>query len=269
MTLYIAYPDIPWRAKTVTLQVGTVSDTAQGVRNTIHVERNIFSRITPVGNNPDTDIRYDLGSGLTASASYLIFARADRFIAGETNLDVALQYDNGGWVTAHGSSFYLDGVALVGPREEDYLLTFAETSAYRNWRLYVDGTVAAARNLSKFYFGNAFQMGVDPDFSWDIEFEEVEDYSESGARELYRHNLGRYVFSFEWQSVTDDKAQEFFQYIVRQSHRHHYFLYTTAQHQVLNNFRCVHVRLRESRTENPDGVADRNNITAVFEEVIG
>lgn len=267
MTLYIAYPDIPWRAQRAYVTAGA-ADSSYPARNTIYGERYQMHKITPDGSF-NAIMHYDLGASVTATASYLIIARADRLRTGDTLADTALGGSANESVWTDFSHNDIEAATLYGPRSEDYISTFSASSAYRYFRFYTNGTNTTARNVSKVYFGTAFQMGEEPEFEWDLIPLESEYYAESGERDLVRHDQPVYRFTFRWRSVTDAKVKEFYDSIVRYSHRHRYFLYTTDQHQVLNNLRVLHVRLIEASTENPDKKVDWNDLTATFEEIIG
>lgn len=265
MTLYIAYPDIPWRAQKTTLSAGTDVD-AQPFRNTIYGERYQRHKATSDGSGL---IRhdYDLGSGVTSAASYFIIARCDLLRSAATGATLYYSSDAISYTQAQGLT--LASQTLYGPRSEDLLNDTFSTSAYRYWRFRTSGSAAVSRQVSKVYFGVAFHMGEEPEFSWELNHVDSEFYGESGERDLFRLDFPRYTFTFTWESVTDAKVKEFYNTIVRYSHRHRYFLYTTDQHQVLNNVRILHCRLVSASTDNPSKKVDWNTVTATFEEVLG
>lgn len=267
MTLYISYPDIPWRAQRLFMRYGS-ADADAILRNTIYGERYQLHRGTPDGSFVLGHV-CDLGAAVTAACSHLIIARANTLRSGDTIGTISLDGSNNdsAYTTAHTTD--LSSATLYGPRSEDYIATFSASSAFRYWRWYSIGTTTATRTVSKYYFGAAFHMGSEPEFQYDLVPFDSEYYGESGERDMFRHDLPIYRIKLNWTRVTDDKVTEFNNSIVRYSHRHRFFLYTTDQHQVLNNVRVLHCKLIRSNTSNAKRKVDYNDIEAEFEEVLG
>lgn len=173
------------------------------------------------------------------------------------------------WVTAPRqtiSSF--NSASLVGPDSSDYVSKFTATSGYRYWWLTFLPTSTTYLQHSKDYFGSSFDMGIDPDYTFEL-FQpfSVDEVYDSGARRLGRLEKNLYRFNFIWTGVSDSKLTEFIQKICNNRDRRRFLLYTQDQHQILDSQRLVHCKLTDAKTRKTWD--DYNEISATFEEVIG
>lgn len=267
MALYIAYPDIPFRA--IQTASNVTWNTFYDYRNSISTERYqcaVKSAVTGF------NIEYDLGVGVTDSVGYFILARADLLQSiGVTSLVIASASDGigGSYSDQHTVSSF-NTATLYGPGSRDLLVTGLSLSAARTWKWTVSGASSSTHALSKAYFGNAFDMGVQPEFDFVREPEFTSEYiTGSGTSRVSRHSEPRYVFNFTWTGVSDDKVTEFVSKIVSRSHLNRFFLYTTSVHYVLNSERVIHCKLTDWASDNSSGVPDFNIVTATFEEILG
>lgn len=267
MALYIAYPDIPFRA--IETASNVTWDTFYDYRNSISTERYQTAKKSAV---TGFNIEYDLGSGSTDSVSYFILARADLLQSiGVTSLIIASASDGigGSYSNQHTVSSF-NTQTLYGPGSKDLLVTGLSLSAARTWKWTVSGASSSTHAFSKAYFGNAFDMGIQPSFDFIREPEFTSEYiTGSGTKRVSRHSEARYVFNLTWTGVSDDKVTEFVSKIASRSHLSRFFLYTTSVHYVLNSERVLHCKLIDWQSDNSAGVPDFNTVSATFEEIIG
>jgi hypothetical protein len=298
--IYIAYPDIPYRA--IVRSTSQVFSTVYKAGNLISGERYLRGKLgsawTPgsyahedgdafgflaytypvaIGTAGTAYVGYDLGIDntipITASANYLLIARADLLLA-QNIMSVTLKantvdtYATAVTITNQG----VDDVTLYGPNANDLLVTFTASSAYRYWWLDFHCTAGTTTlEHSKHYFGTYFDFGVAP-ASWSYErvFEDgSKEGTISGASDIARVEELKYKFDIEWQGVSDAMAQSFMDTIVKRSDVQRFFLFTTAQPQILANKTVMHVKLVNAETTNPTKAINWNTITASFEEIIG
>lgn len=272
MTLYLANPDIPWRA---TARAQSVTyDVLNNVGNTVFGERYLCSTATPASGGA-INLEWDLGTGLTSTIDYLIIARAkDLRDQGTTTVKLdSSTTGTGGAYTNRYSDATLQTTTLYGPGGNDYLATGLGLSAFRCWRFGITGGPAdplTPRTLCKVYFGNAFDFGVPP-AGWDFKRAPVSTptfEATSGATDMRRVDELVYTFNYRFEGMTDAKIASFYDTILRYSHRHRYFLYTTTGvHEVLNNLRVLHCKLVSHQHDQIK--QNWNNLSLTFEQVTG
>lgn len=265
--LLIAYPDIPFRA--IAISATSFTDPIREARNTIGGERyqDAYMPVASGGFNVD----YDMGAGLTATADYIIIARADmlinkdRFTIGQNSAGIGSAYT----LIQTTSTFKSE---LVGPRSQDYYAPVTSNTK-RSFRVSLDTPALSGSTcaVSKIYLGQMLDMGRDPDYEIDLTPPNSFGQYSSGGLTAIRTAEPVYRFSFTWTGVTDAAVTAFQEKIVMQSevYNHRFFLVTTGNHSILNEFRVVHVRLVDSSVTKEGGIADWNNVTASFEEVLG
>ena len=271
MTLYLAYPDIPWRA--VARAQSVTYTTLNNIGNTIFGERYLTSSATP-GTAGAINIDWDLGSGVTSTIDYLIIARAkDLRDQGTTTITLDSSTTLAGAYTNRYTDSAFASATLYGPQSNDYLATGLALSAFRAWRFGINGgpdTSAQPRTICKAYFGNAFDFGIAP-ASWSFKRGPLSDpnfSTSSGASDLRRIDDLAYTFTYEFRGMTDAKIATFYDTILRYSHRHRYFLYTTnSVHEVLNNLRVLHCRLVSHQHDQVK--QNWNTLSLTFEQVTG
>lgn len=269
MSLYLAYPDIPWRALS---RAQSVTYSVQNnIGNTIHGERTILSTAT-AGSGGAITAEWDLGSAVTSTIDYLIIARAkDLKDQGTTTVTLdSTTTGIGGAYTNRYSDSTLQTTTLYGPDSNDYLATGLALSAFRGWRFGISGGADTARTLCKVYFGNAFDFGVQPaSFSWTRQPRYTSTFmTASGAIDYQRLDTLVYRFSIHWVGLSDAIIKSFYDTIVRYSQRHRYFLYTTSNtHEVLNNLRVLHCSLQKVSTFSVK--QNWNRLDCEFEQVAG
>lgn len=266
--LLIAYPDIPFSA--IQIATAEIYSDFRPVYNLIRGARSHHAELENASNSTRV-IDFNLGSSGAKSASYYILARADLLIdQGVTDFTLQRSPDNSVWTTV--STVALASNLLAGPRSQDYVVTFTETSAYRYWRAYVDGLTISKLRYSKLYFGNMFDMGVAPDsFTYQIQEESYNEFiADSGAIHPEQFREPQRSLVVTWDGVTDAKCQALMgSGIVNQSNSTGLFLYSPSQPQILNSEGLLHVELTSILKEDQHGYPDWNTITMTFKEMLG
>ena len=216
--LVFAYPDIPYRA--ITFTVDEAAEFGDSL-NTIYGNRASYYRKTSA--NQEIIFTYDLGSGNTATAEYLILARIKPFIlsaiAGSVTCRFYLEASTNNFsttTTVHDSTAISSTSGLVGPNGEDYYAAFTESSAFRYWRVRLTlsgaGSPAAFTYVSKIYFGKFYAFGgTEPSYPYSIQYTQpIRDFKADYGN-LYRSRSGKLQkkFAFQWSAITDTERATF------------------------------------------------------------
>lgn len=267
--LLIAYPDIPRTA--VALSSTHAFSEDQPLFNSFGPSRYTKARLASAATGAK-QVGYDVGSGVTATANYFILGRADLLKAGGIT-SVKLKGNNAAFDYASATTVYQDlsfsSSTLYGPNSADYVATFATSTAYRYWFVSFDSGASSFDNvLSSIYFGMALDLGCDPDFApRRIPHADPETLRMSGTRSLQRVGETQYRFQFSWPKVTNANLLAFEEKIARYGKRFSVFLFTTAQHQILDSQRIVQASLESHSFAK---VKDNyNSLTAEFYEELG
>lgn len=264
MTLLISIPDIPFTSIN-RKNLGTYNQFGDKW-NAVNGERFLYAYQESTG---DMVYEFDCGAGRRHASNHIIIARADRLkTCGVSTISLDASSPSSSYVSQFTESSFNSAV-LYGPQTQDYINYSFNSQQFRKWRF----TAAGASNpkiLSKIYFGTSFDMGIDPVYSYEKVFESLPEFeTESGAMEFARLADPFYRFTFTWEGVSDTKQKEFFNKIVRQKDTQKLFLFTTANHHILNGFRVLHAKLVEASSVNSGKVRNWNDIEATFEEIIG
>lgn len=276
--LVICYPDIPARATRTVLFISEEDDYPRG--NLAGGHRANSFRFAANGTTPQ--ILYDMGPTGTAAAEYMILAHANRLVADTvTTALLKSSADNTTYTSRLGASASLSAKPLMGPQLND--LIFASginddiggtlpTAPYRYWRLDLTATVAGRQPFSKLYFGRFFDFGVEPE-SYKISREPARENqfrSRTGQKVMQRLEDAVYKFTFTWAGVSDALIDAFFQTVMAYEYTlPGVFLYTRAQHQLLDGQRLVHCSVLSAEATHVSAVNDYNRLTVTFEEQIG
>ncbi len=215
----------------------------------------------------------DLGLGNTATADHMILSHAGTYTGftdvGAFNSNTAINAGYGALNAITISS--PSAVSKVGPRGEDYIAFGAMSTPARYYAVeFTSPPGALDVKMGKIYLGNGLDLGREPAY----QFERV-PLAKAVARNTgggYDRNVSTeyvYRFQFEWERITDANTQAFFDHVAEGATRDRFFLYTTANHHILNNERLVHCKLKEARTDNSSQKSNYNTITAEFEEIVG
>jgi hypothetical protein len=273
--LYLSYPSIPFDAK-VRAQSVTFSED-RPIGNTIYGERYQYSSCT-AGASGAIDIEWDLGVGYSTAVDHVIVPNAYKLIQQGTDtieLDAADDGIGGAYSNVWSDSSF-DSATLRGADSLDYITTGLSLSAARTWKIKLSGGSATTREINKIYFGTAWNPSKDPNFSYQVVMPEGGSVTtEEGGYYCVRLGDGRYQIQLSWTGVSDAQTQIFYERIVKYWQLHKFFLFTTAEHRILNNLKLMHVRCLSEpqisrrtvyRAGNWEGY---NSIDAEFQECKG
>ena len=184
-----------------------------------------------------------------------------------TNRQTVEAYLTSKWQTApvvNISNF--NSQTLYGTRAKDFITTFSPSTAYRHW--WIEFLGVTAFKPSKIYLGTDFDPVNSPDYSWRLVVpSEAKFTSGSGEIRANRTSTPRYTFELFWEGLTDAEVNTFAEKIWAKKHKSGFFLYTSAQPQILDNKTLVHVRCVSAEWERI-GKANYNVLRAVFEEMV-
>lgn len=248
--LLIAYPDIPNRSLLASASTDNEKDIIFGAKSRV-------SKLTTAATGT-VDWLFDLGSGVTATAEYLAIGRANLLQKGSvTTITLSGSSDGVSYSTVYTNASFASAT-LTGTNSEDFITTFATSTAYRYWRFRADsGATSSYKPLSKIFFGTLFDLGRDPLHDRTITPTLIEDKT---ARPLL-------TFSFNYQGITDTKRQSFETYIGKYAGEHTYFVYGTSYSYILGGYNPIYCRI-VSYVFTPTAALNDNNLTIVFEEMI-
>lgn len=200
---------------------------------------------------------------LTGNISELIFYNS---ALSTTDRQTVEAYLTSKWITAPVVNIpNFNSETLYGTRAKDFITTFSPSTAYRHWWIEFYGTTVF--QPSKIYLGRAFDPAVDCDYQWSIELPGSSEFiSDSGERTASRVAAPRYTFELSWAGLTDAEISTFSESIWKRKEKSTFFLYASAQAQVLNEKTLFHVRLLSADWERV-GKANYNVLRATFEEV--
>lgn len=269
MTLYISYPDIP--ANSITITPSVTSDVDQNAWNLVTGERYLRTRAGASGTA--LDYVFDLGSNYAnkqATVDHLIISHASLLKnVPITSWTLSSSPDNSAW-TSRISVNPVSGVTLYGPDGFDAISTISVTSAFRYWKLALASAGSTVFQMGKVYFGALFSFSTHPQYKIErIPLSDSTWYADSGSKYFARALAPVYRFTLNWVGVSDEEVESFQSKVTSQSRLAGYFLYTDATHEILDNQRLVHCRLIDAQCRQIGNTPDYNEVSAVFEEMLG
>lgn len=227
------------------------------------------------------DITFDLGTGNSRTVDHLLIGGIKSLVATSTT-GVVLSGSNDGttWVSQLGTASNFLTRTANGPYGDDVIFTptyndeIAGTiSAYRYFKVSISKASGTAQfAFRKLYFGEAFDMGKEPD-NYNLEV------LTEGDADTWRYPRGHTILSkayypkhkitVEWDGVSDSIANSFFEKIVNDPYRSTVYLYADNYQDPLYDNKLMHCRVvaSECSVSKDNEVLDWNNIKAVFEEV--
>ena len=185
-------------------------------------------------------VTYDFGSAV--SLDHYFIARADRLQdASTTTVRLDRSSDGSSWTSQYADSSFASAT-LKCPTSTDYLETFTETSAYRYWRAYFIGSSSLYPH-SKHCFGVGFDFGDDPvSVIPGKSFSSYSNDAATGDVNFLRLRKPQNTYRMIWRGITNAKlvqAQTSFLMFEDMP----LYLYTTNNHEILNNYKVVQVAL--------------------------
>jgi len=270
--LVFAYPDIPYRAITFTVDEAATTGDAL---NTIYGARS--QAYKKVSANQAIIFTYDLGSATTATAEYLILARIKPFIlsaiAGGVTCRIFLEASTNNFsstTTVYDSGAISSTSGLVGPNGEDYYTTFTESSAFRYWRVRLTtsavGSPSAFTYVSKIFFGKFYQFGGrEPSYPYKIQYAQPIRGFRSDYGNVFRTRSGKLQkeFAFQWTALSDSERKSFDDKIGKLYDVTSFFLVApnSSFRNPLNDNVLYHVWITDFEINSGSTVKDNNSVT--------
>ena len=179
---------------------------------------------------------WDLGSvggtDTKAACDFAIFSRADlltSLVSGEIDLKLKGSSDN--FSASDVTILSEDNIEtgdLIGTNSQEFLLTGAESTKYRYWRLDLASTSTYTYELSKFVFGTWFNFGNrGPIYPYGTTITDDRSQFTADSGTIYRSVSGkvRNEYTFQWE-VTDSVRDEFKNDVMRVARHSLVWLYT-------------------------------------------
>lgn len=159
----------------------------------------------------------------------------------------------------------------IGINSTDYVDTTASYSGTdRYFWIDIYNTSGDVQKHGKFFFGEAFDFGTRvANYRAELIIDQRNQFdSTSGELKGVRVDLPRYRFTIEYDDVTDDKVTEFINSVVAISNKTGFFLYTTENHEILDEKQIVYCKLVDWNTQQNGDKIDYNSVVCVFEEYV-
>lgn len=252
--LLIGHAEIPLAADSVTFS--SAADTGWPIANLFGGSRFDMFRVATAASG-DHLLTIDLGSGVTATADFLYFSKAN-----------LLQNDDVGTITlkAHSANNYaaattittissFGSATLRGPHSEDYITTFTETAAYRYWFVNYNASAVSQVPHSKVFLGKLFDPGVDP----------TPDMVITRKRNTGSRRKAIYTFKLKWDGLTYAKTKTMLDTYARTRRYNMIILVTQSYHELLHDHRVIIGRITSFTS--PPTVTDYNAVSMTVEEM--
>lgn len=227
------------------------------------------------------DITFDLGTGNSRAADHFVIGGIKSLISASTN-GVVLSGSNNGttWTQQLGTTSNFLTRTINGPYQDDVIFTatyndeIAGTiSAYRYFKVTISKTSGTAQfAFRKLYFGEAFDMGKEPD-NYNLEVLNENDADTwrypRGHTILSKAYYPKHKVTVEWDGVSDAKANDFLDKLVNDPYRSTVYLYASNYQDPLYDNKLMHCRIvsSECSVSKDNEVTNWNTVIAVFEEV--
>lgn len=202
---------------------------------------------------------FDLGASyasLQSKADYLIVSKANLTQkSGSTAILLDARTGTGGAFTSIVNDSW-DSTDLKGPNSKDYIITFNETSQYRQWQVSLHGSASTAQfPHAQIYFGLFFDFGRDPEYATPIEPKYFLD------KAIY-HELR---IELRYRGLTNAKREEFETKLGAYAAEHSIFIYTESYHAALLGQRLVNCRIEDYSFDSRSVVS--NDLRMILQEV--
>lgn len=229
---------------------------------------------------------YDLGTGNSRTVDHFLLGGMDMVrgqpsppLLGEATLSGS---NDGVNYTEVLGTLNLSTRTYFGRNQETALFTSAFNTnlpsppspipAYRYFRVRL-GMVTTRIIPSKIYFGQALDMGKEPDF-YDVEVATERDADTwvypRGHTIMSKAFYPGHRVTVEWDGVSDAKANEFMEKLLTDPYQTTVYLYTKTHLDPLFDNRMMYCRIlsEESYVEKSNEAPNWNKVYAVFEEIV-
>ena len=278
-SLLILYPDIPKTALVVTPNRTFYTETNNSwLENAFSGTKHSYAQA--VESATSLSITFDLGTGNARSPDYFLIGGIQPLQAlncTQARLDAS---NNGStWSAVLGTNSAFASKTLFGPYDNDIVFTSTVNNdlttvagSYRYFRTNFATTSSGRIGFSKLFFGNGFDMGMEPStYNMEVTTERDADTWKypRGHIIMSKAYYPKHVITIEWDGVTDAKANEFCQKILSNPYSNGFYLYTADYKDPLYENTLLNCRLVSDATSitKRNDVQNWNDIVAVFEEI--
>ena len=263
--LKIAFPGIFNDALTIT--PSSTVDTDRNEFNLPRGRRDHRFRFSATSTNET--IKCDLGSGNTQSADFCILTRAD-LIDNVSQILVRRSTDDVSYTTEHTQSTFVAGTDLLGRNDDDLLMTFTQTSAYRYWLIDYTASSASDFEHSKLYLGNLFDPGKDPaSINVLSRVTQIQDFiADDGTRYQGRVRNLEYEIRVLWEGLTDANADSLYDNLTDR-HKRFCYLYQDSATNQLAGEKFIHCMTDKGSISRQQVYLDWNTVGCTFLEMTG
>lgn len=254
--LLYAFPDIPFNASSHTL-TGKGAGTGFDLESVVAGSRGQRFEFDDTNSTPSH--LFDLGSGyasLDSTAEYLIISYANLSInQGSTAVVLEARTGTGGGFTSIVNDAWVTG-DLVDPNARDYIITFNETSQYRQWQVSLNGTSSTQTfPHAQIYFGTFFDFDRDPFYSRRAVSEYWQD---KGIYEKVK-------FELFYSGISTTKREEFERKIGQYKDAHPIFLYSQTYEAVTLGTQLLNCKISDYTFRS--NASRQNDLTLIVEEL--
>lgn len=207
----IAYPEIPWDAVTIT---ASSEESGFPVTNLFYGGSGVIWKRS--GTATSSTITFDLGLTKSSTANYCILRGISNTVSQQGSkygVNIAINASTDNFVSSNVLVASQTPIELVGPKDEDAILIFDQTIAYRYWRVVIATTSSIQHQLRGLFIGNLFNFnGVSPYYPYASGYVETAQPFISDRGTLFKSSVGRKqrLIEINWRNVLDS-TRDFFQ----------------------------------------------------------
>lgn len=219
---------------TASASAGLPVDLTYPLTNLFGGNRTDISRLASAASG-DSRILIDLGATATGAANFLYLARANLLQFGTVGTVTLKGSNTNSYATAttvHTVSSFTSAT-LYGPDNEDYLATFAASTAYRYWWLNYNATSATKFPHAKAFFGQYLDVGNDPKGPATI----------TRSRPTGGRRKALYTFTLQYKAMPYAAMIALYSTFYLKRRYNPMVLFTTSYHDILMGHRLVFCRM--------------------------
>lgn len=200
---------------------------------------------------------FDVGSGVTMAANFFYIAKANLLKSSgvtQATLKGNSTFDYASGTAVHDNASFASA-SLVGPSSEDYLASFATSSAFRFWFVGYNSTMATKRPHAKLYFGTSLDLGRDP---VSTSFKRV--------RPTDAQRKSKIILTIDWLDISFANTVALIDSVIKLRRTNPVVLYTTSYHAILHGYRAILCEVVSATT--PVVLSNQNEVQMTFEMLI-
>jgi hypothetical protein len=219
--------------------------------NTDYPHQNLFyggSSIFWESDGAETTVTFQLNlpSGGSRGIEYL-FLRGLNLITSQANCDITVRGSTDNFVSSNDVILSDTGITsadLIGPHNEDYIITGALSSSYRYYRIVITAASSITMRLRKLFIGQFYTFNNrSPIYPYSSNYNRSGAGFNSDSGAIFNTSRGRLrkEYQFNWTTITDALRDDFDENIGRFLEDCPVFLYKAAEltHEPLNGFTAI------------------------------